>query len=99
MMPLCIQSIREASVLDLSSAFDTVDHDTLLSVLNCRFSVDGLALDLAGRTQTFQYNTQKSGPHTVTCSVPQGSISPRTTRVHCLCGGTGATFSQSPDAR
>jgi len=73
------RSICALALLDLSSAFDTVDHDTLLSVLNRRFGVDGLALEwfgsyLAGRTQTFQYNTQKSGPHTVTCNVPQGSV-------------------------
>ena len=66
-------------LLDLSSAFDTVDHDTLLHIMNQRFGVDGLALAwfgscLADRTQVFHYDTQRSGPHTVNCSVPQGSI-------------------------
>lgn len=66
-------------LLDLSSAFDTVDHDTLLQVLNRRFGIDGLALDwcrdyLSDRTQTFQSGSLQSGPHTVSCSVPQGSV-------------------------
>jgi len=66
-------------LLDLSSAFDTVDHDTLLHVLNQRFGVDGTALAwfdsyLCDRTQSFHYNTQRSGPYSVDCSVPQGSV-------------------------
>ena len=66
-------------LLDLSSAFDTVDHDTLLQVLNRRFGVDGLALAwctdyLSDRTQTFQAGSLQSGPHAVNCSVPQGSV-------------------------
>jgi len=66
-------------LLDLSSAFDFVDHDTLLHVLNQRFGVDGQAITwfgsyLSNRTQAFHYNTQRSGPYTVDCSVPQGSV-------------------------
>jgi len=45
-------------LLNLSSAFDTVDHDSLLTVLRDWFAVDGSALNwfksyLSGRTQTF----------------------------------------------
>jgi len=66
-------------LLDLSSAFDTVDHETLLTVLHRRFGISGVALDwcrdyLSDRTQTFQARPQLSGPHNVQCSVPQGSV-------------------------
>ena len=65
-------------LLDLSSTFETVDHDILLSVLERRFGVDGVALSwfqsyLQGRTQTFIVNGNSSTTHRVNCSVPQGS--------------------------
>jgi hypothetical protein len=67
-------------LLDLSAAFDTVDHNTLLEVLGRRFGVKGIVLDwfvnsyLADRTQSFQLDAQRSGPYQVRCSVPQGSV-------------------------
>ena len=66
-------------LLDLSSAFDTVDHATLLSVLRTRFGVDGAALtwfesNLSDRFQTFQVSGAMSVPVAVDCSVPQGSV-------------------------
>ncbi len=65
-------------LLDLSSAFDTVDHSTLLSVMSSRFGIADGALDwfesyLAGRTQTFTYGDARSATQAVDCSVPQGS--------------------------
>ena len=66
-------------LLDLSAAFDTVDHDILLSILANRFSIQGLALDwfrsyLANRTQTFALAGKHTVSYSVDCSVPQGSV-------------------------
>ena len=63
-------------LLDLSSAFDTVDHTTLLTVLDRRFGVRESVMDwfssyLSDRTQTFCANGVMSGP--IPVSVPQGS--------------------------
>ncbi len=65
-------------LLDLSSAFDTVDHPTLLSVLSSRFGIADGVLDwfesyLTGGTQTFIYGDARSATQAVDCSVPQGS--------------------------
>ena len=64
-------------LLDLSAAFDTVDHPIMLQVLHDRFCVKEMALKwfesyLSDRTQTYQVKHQQSRPRTVDCSVPQG---------------------------
>jgi hypothetical protein len=66
-------------LLDLSAAFDTVDHDILLEVLQNRFSVNDIALSwfrsyLTDRTQSINVNGFQSARSAVTCSVPQGSV-------------------------
>ena len=63
----------------MSSSFDTVVHDILLSVLERRFGVDGIALPwfqscLVYRTQTFVINGSSSTIRHTNCSVPQGSV-------------------------
>ena len=66
-------------LLDLSAAFDTVDHAILLSVLSNRFSVVDTAFSwfqsyLSDRTQSFVYAGQQTLQFPVLCSVPQGSV-------------------------
>ena len=66
-------------LLDLSSASDKVDHDTLLRVLTHRFGVNGPTLTwfcsfLTGRTQAYHQDDQQSQLYTLNCSVSQGSV-------------------------
>ena len=66
-------------LLDLSAAFDTVDHPIMLQVLHDRFCVEDATLKwfesyLSDRTQTYMVKDQQSRPRTVDCSVPQGSV-------------------------
>ena len=65
-------------LLDLSAAFDTVDHGILLDVLSRRFNITDTAFSwfqsyLNGRTQTVVYNEQQTDIIEIDCSVPQGS--------------------------
>ena len=67
------------ALLDLSSAFDTVDHNILLSVLENRFSIQGTALGwfksyLSDRTQSFVHAGDQTVAYRVDCSDPQGSV-------------------------
>ena len=65
--------------LDLSSAFDTVDHEILLDRLHHNFNFSGVVLQffssyLNNRTQTIRFNSQLSDSYTLSCGVPQGSV-------------------------
>ena len=56
------QQVTAMMALDLSAAFDTVDHDMLLEVLNKRFGLNGTALkwcDSYLRPRGFKVNVNK----------------------------------------
>ena len=64
--------------LDLSEAFDTVNHEILFDKLY-HYGIRGLALEwvksyFSERSQFVQYNRQRSTSHKIYCGVPQGSI-------------------------
>ena len=66
-------------LLDLSAAFDTVDHSTLLLLLRTRFGVKGSAIAwfesyLASRKYYVQVEGYKSSLRSLDSGVPQGSV-------------------------
>ena len=66
-------------LLDLSSAFDTIDHSIMIQRLSEIFNVSGAALDwtssyLQGRTSRVLISGQASDKHTMHFGVPQGSV-------------------------
>ena len=66
-------------LIDLSSAFDTVQHSILLKILKNALFIRGTALEwfqsfLCGRSQAVVIEGVISDWLTVTCGVPQGSV-------------------------
>ena len=67
------------SLLDLSAAFDTIDHSILLSRFHHTFGISGTALSwfqsyLFDRTQVVAVNGAFSAPAALNFGVPQGSM-------------------------
>jgi len=67
------------ALLDLSTAFDTIDHDILLTRLKVSFGICGAALDwlqsyLTSRLECVQRGAARSTHKTVRFDVPQGSV-------------------------
>jgi len=67
------------SLLDMSAAFDTVDHDIFIQRLSRSFGIKDRALSwlesyIKGRTQSVHLAGEETPPRLVTCGVPQGSV-------------------------
>lgn len=61
-------------LLDMSAAFDTVDHDILLERLATSFGMAWLRSFLTGRSQQVSFNGGLSSIGFITTGVPQGSV-------------------------
>ena len=74
------RQIMTVVLSDLSAAFNTVDHDILLSILNKQFGICGKALEwfisyLQSRFFKVKIGKDYSQPHQLHFSMPQGSCS------------------------
>ena len=72
------QHVTLLVLLDLSAAFDTVDHPIMLERLQTKLGVSGIVRDwfcsyLSGRSQRISINGSLSDKFDLDCGVPQGS--------------------------
>ena len=72
------QKVTIPVLLDLSAAFDTVDHNILLHRLHTRFGISGTALDwfkdYLSNGRRVSVDGSLSDPVQIKCGVPQGSV-------------------------
>jgi len=79
LMALDRGDVAALALLDLSAAFDTVDHNILLRHLRESYSISGVALTwislyLADRQQSVCHTGSQSAQECIKFCVPQGSV-------------------------
>ena len=77
--PPAINKVSTLVLLDLSAAFDTIDHNILLTRLSCTFGISETALTLLSsyllsRTQSDTIRTHSTPPALINTGVPQFSV-------------------------
>ena len=68
--------VTALTLLDLSAAFDTLDHSSIPNLLSTWYGIDGIALDwfVSYLSDRKQKGTVLSSPAEVACGAPQGSV-------------------------
>ena len=66
-------------IIDLSTAFDTIDHSIVLSRIELKYGITAVVLEwfrsyLYGRVPRVNIDESFSPPHPLTTGVPQGSV-------------------------
>ena len=73
------QKVSALVLLDLSAAFDTIDHKILLSRLSSFYGLSSTALNLIAsyllnRTQSVSIQSHSTPPSSIFTGIPQGSV-------------------------
>ena len=90
------------ALLDLSVAFDTMDHDILLHRLYYTYGISGMVLQwirsfLVNCIQVISFAGQRATQSTLTCGMQQGSVSSPTFFSFCTQQMSSIYIAQSFD--